>query len=235
MADQEERAQSYKVRPKQGGYLKKPPDYESLEEDDFLDPVNYRYPVDEKHLEATLASFNQPDARYKGGYSRSEWSRLGRRLADVATKSFGRPQVFKEGRIVAAPNYTALEQGKFERWSHEEKLALADLMKSVQPEILKAIAEPLKGLVAQAMQPLEQRLHKVEQMAAPAKAVLRAIDKGFSMQPFDKLRANGFDEGEMAAQKQLLNNLIADAKDEGTRQFLSLELYKLDRRMQGVG
>jgi len=58
-----ERAQKYGIAPKEGGNLTKPSEYESIPEDQFADPTNYRYPIDKEHVDAALKYFNQPDNR----------------------------------------------------------------------------------------------------------------------------------------------------------------------------
>ncbi|MSQ32076.1 MAG: hypothetical protein EXR59_02410 [Dehalococcoidia bacterium] len=72
---------------------------------------------------------------------------------------------------------------------------------------MKALAEPVKALVAEARRPFDTRLDRVKQMAAPPKAVLRAIDKTFVMQA-----DNSSDEPN--AKRIWLESLIVSAKDE---------------------
>lgn len=69
---QRERAQKYGVEPKEGGHLTKPSEYENIPEDQFADPVNWRYPVDREHVRAALTYFNQADNRRAGGYTHEE-------------------------------------------------------------------------------------------------------------------------------------------------------------------
>lgn len=196
------------------GTATKPTEYASISDDDFADPLNWRYPANDGSVEASVRAFNQRDARYKGGYSRSEWARVGRKLADMASDSLGKRHVFHMGRIIKASEHPANEPAVSRG---------TDMTKVAHAEMLKAIAEPVKAMVAEALQPFDARLNKVEQMAAPPKAVLRAIDKTFVMQA-----GNASDEPH--AKRQWLEGLIADAKDETTRRFLVAELYKLDRQ-----
>lgn len=61
--EQKARAGKYGIQPKQGGSLTKPGEYEKIPEDQFADPVNWRYPVDAEHVKGALTYFNQPDNR----------------------------------------------------------------------------------------------------------------------------------------------------------------------------
>ena len=87
--EQKQRAKKYGIAPKEGGNLTKPKEYESVPDDQFLDPVNYRYPIDEAHLMPALRYFNHEGQREKGGYTKEEWAKMGRKLARALTKSTG--------------------------------------------------------------------------------------------------------------------------------------------------
>ena len=80
--EQEERAKKYGIQPKQGGNLTKPGEYEKIPEDQFADPVNYRYPVDTEHAQAALTYFNQPDNR--GDYSNEEQVKIMTKIIQAA-------------------------------------------------------------------------------------------------------------------------------------------------------
>jgi len=70
--EQRKRAEEYGISPKEGGHLTKPSEYENIPEDQWADPVNWRYPVDREHVRAALTYFNQVDNRRAGGYSHEE-------------------------------------------------------------------------------------------------------------------------------------------------------------------
>ncbi len=193
------------------GKITKPSEYTDVPDEDFADAVNWRYPANESNAEASIRVFNERDARYKGGYSRTQWARVGRRLAEMASDGLGKRYVFQIGRIIEA-----------EAPVHESRAA--NVAKMANGELLQALAEPVKAMVAEVLRPLDIRLAKVEQMAAPPKAVLRAIDKTFVMQA-----GNASDEPN--AKRVWLETLIADAKDETTRRYLVAELYKLSRQV----
>jgi len=81
---QRERAEKYGIQPKEGGHLTKPSEYEDVPEDQFADPVNYRYPVTEKYVNGALTYFNQPDNRRAGGYSHDEAVRIMTKIVQAA-------------------------------------------------------------------------------------------------------------------------------------------------------
>jgi hypothetical protein len=66
------RAEKHGISVKKDGHLTKPDEFKDIPDDQFADPVNYRYPVDKEHADAALKYFNQPDNRQAGGYSHEE-------------------------------------------------------------------------------------------------------------------------------------------------------------------
>jgi len=69
-----DRSQKYGIGIKQGGNVTKPGEFSSIPEDQFADPVNFRYPVDAEHCKAALGYFNQPDNRSQ--YSQEEQNKI---------------------------------------------------------------------------------------------------------------------------------------------------------------
>jgi hypothetical protein len=65
---QKGRAEKYGISPKEGGNLTKPEEFKDLSDDQFADPVNYRYPVDKDHVQPALTYFNQSDNRKDYGH-----------------------------------------------------------------------------------------------------------------------------------------------------------------------
>jgi len=80
--EQQERAEKYGIKPKQGGNLTKPSEYEKIPEDQFADPVNWKYPVDADHVDGALKYFNQPDNR--GEYSPEEQAKIMEKIIRAA-------------------------------------------------------------------------------------------------------------------------------------------------------
>lgn len=81
---QKERAEKYGISPKEGGHLTKPSEYEDVPEDQFADPVNYRYPVTEKYVKGALTYFNQSENRDAGGYTHEEAVNIMAKIVNAA-------------------------------------------------------------------------------------------------------------------------------------------------------
>jgi len=81
---QKERAEKYGINPKEGGHLTKPSEYEDVPEDQFADPVNYRYPVTKKYVKGALTYFNQPENREAGGYTHEEAVKIMAKIVNAA-------------------------------------------------------------------------------------------------------------------------------------------------------
>ncbi|MEW6171144.1 MAG: ChaB family protein, partial [Candidatus Omnitrophota bacterium] len=81
--EQETRSKKYKIGIKEGGNLTKPGQYADVSDDEFADPVNYRYPLDtETHARNAKVRFASADNREAGGYTKEEqqvvWERITR-------------------------------------------------------------------------------------------------------------------------------------------------------------
>jgi len=74
--EQEARSREYGIGVKEGGNVTKPSEFAGVPDDEFADPVNYRYPIDAAHVMAAWGYINQSDNREKGGYTAEEWSKM---------------------------------------------------------------------------------------------------------------------------------------------------------------
>ncbi len=79
---QVERSQKYGIGIKQDTHVTKPAEYADIADDDFADPVNYRYPVDKDHVQGALTYFNQPDNR--ADYSAEERAKITAKIVGAA-------------------------------------------------------------------------------------------------------------------------------------------------------
>jgi hypothetical protein len=84
LADQKKRAKKYGIGVKDATNLT-PPEGFPTDPDDYGDPVNYRYPVDDKHIRAALTYFNQPDNR--ADYTDTEQAIILERIITAALES----------------------------------------------------------------------------------------------------------------------------------------------------
>jgi hypothetical protein len=94
----EERAKKYGIQPKDGGHLT-PPKGKPTDPEQYGDPTNYVYPIDDANIRAAVGYFNHEGMREKGGYSEEEWAIIGKRIADAANKLIGEGHEFKDGVI----------------------------------------------------------------------------------------------------------------------------------------
>jgi len=91
----EARAKEYGIAFKDGkGHLTPPAGYPT-DPADYGDPVNFKYPIDSKHLEAAPPFFNRDGQQEAGGYTAEEWAKIGKRIADRAGEGYS----FKNGKI----------------------------------------------------------------------------------------------------------------------------------------
>lgn len=77
---QEARSKKYNIAIKEGGNVTKPSEWTNVDDDDFLDPVNYRYPCpNADQTRAAAAYWGKPDNQAQ--YSSEERALISKRLA----------------------------------------------------------------------------------------------------------------------------------------------------------
>jgi len=81
---QKARAKKYGIEPKEGGNLTKPSEYDALDDDEFADPVNYRYPIDSEHIQAALSYWGM--AKNREQYTADEVEKITKRILAAAKK-----------------------------------------------------------------------------------------------------------------------------------------------------
>ncbi|MDA8170310.1 MAG: hypothetical protein M0Z48_00575 [Nitrospiraceae bacterium] len=84
MAAHMARAKKHGIGMKAGGNRTKPSRYKDIPDDEFADPVNYRYPLDEEHIHAALAYWANPHNREQ--YSSEEVKKITARILAAAKK-----------------------------------------------------------------------------------------------------------------------------------------------------
>ncbi len=84
---QEARAKKYGIAIKAGGAVTKPSEFADVPDDDFADPVNYRYPMKDK-AHADNAASRWGDASNREQYSAQEQAIIGKRI-EARQRSFG--------------------------------------------------------------------------------------------------------------------------------------------------
>ena len=59
---------------------KSPPKGQSTNPDDYADPTNWKWEIDEPNIDAAYRYYNQSDMQSTGGYTDAEWASVGRRI-----------------------------------------------------------------------------------------------------------------------------------------------------------
>jgi hypothetical protein len=92
---QEARSKKYNIAIKDGGHVTKPGEWSNVDDDEFLDPVNYRYPCpDADQTRSAAAYWGKPDNQTQ--YSSEEKALISKRLAEKE-KKFKIPQGREKG------------------------------------------------------------------------------------------------------------------------------------------
>jgi len=89
--DQIARSTKYKIAIKDEGNITKP--HDDMSDSQYGDCINYRFPMHPDHIEAEIGLFNQPGQREAGGYTSTEWAKIGNRIAKITGYKY------KAGRI----------------------------------------------------------------------------------------------------------------------------------------
>lgn len=81
---QESRSKKYKISIKDNTHVTKPSEYSNLSDDQFADPVNYRYPIDKEHILPAIRYWGKP--KNKEEYSTAEQSIINKRIESAKKK-----------------------------------------------------------------------------------------------------------------------------------------------------
>ncbi len=82
--EHETRVKKHGIGVKADGHGTKPGKYKDIPDDEFGDPVNYKYPLDEEHIHAALAYWAKPHNR--ADYSKEEQEKITHRILAAAKK-----------------------------------------------------------------------------------------------------------------------------------------------------
>jgi hypothetical protein len=96
--EQESRAKKYGIAIKEGGNVTKPGEYANIPDDEFGDPVNYRYPIDKEHVVVAWQYWGHPDNQSQ--YNSAEKGKITDRIKAAMKKNGhqveGEPPVKKD-------------------------------------------------------------------------------------------------------------------------------------------
>ncbi len=176
------RSQKYGIGVKDGSHVTKPSEYADLEDDQFADPVNYRYPIDAEHVQASLTDFNAPENR--AGYTAEEQAKI---LAKIVVTAFAagvevtyQPE---DAAYQALPEeLKAKLQGYTKEQPVEERLRVAEVKIGQQNTLLEKYRQIAPGVELLAEAPV---LMPVAEAVSDIKAVLPAsmVQRSWSLGP----------------------------------------------------
>jgi len=144
---QVERSQKYGIGIKaKNSSVTKPSEYADVPEDQFGDPVNFRYPLDKAHVQAALSYFNQPDNR--SDYSAEEQAKIMAKIVSAALAA-GIEVTYQPND----PAYKALPEelkakckGYTKEQSTEERLAAVEQKVKDQDKLLEKYRQVAPGV-----------------------------------------------------------------------------------------
>jgi phage I-like protein/cation transport regulator ChaB len=165
--DQEARSKEYGIAVKEGGHVTKPSEWEGVDDDQFLDPVNYRYPCpDADQTRSAAAYWGRPDNQAQ--YSSEERSIINKRLERFKEKfKIGEPER-KEAKIMLEKlrKLLGLAADAAEAKVEEAVQLLVNKVKSL--ETVVACKEVLEAIGAKAEATKEEVVQIVASLKAPA-------------------------------------------------------------------
>ncbi len=85
------------IAEKDEGHKTKPAKYKHIPDNEFADPVNFKYPIDREHVVAAWSYINKPENQKKGGYSDAEWALMKKRVK-AAMKKYGHEVADADGK-----------------------------------------------------------------------------------------------------------------------------------------
>ncbi|MCM8779855.1 MAG: lyase family protein [Candidatus Omnitrophica bacterium] len=212
-----ERAKKYRISPKEGGNITKPSEWENVDDDDFLDPVNYRYPCpNADQTRAAAAYWGKPENQEQ--YSTKERAIINERLEEKKKK-------FKIGEF-------ALEKGGSKMREFYEKLkslVLGAEKEFSDPEKVKFTEEDLMKKVKEAEErAFSEAQKKIDEEKAKKEEALKKLIEFETKAKKDEIHQfceSLIKEGKFAPswQKMGIEEFILSLDKEGTMKFAEQE------------
>jgi len=186
---QRERAQKYGIEPKEGGHLTKPSEYENIPEDQFADPVNWRYPVDQEHVRAALTYFNQADNRRAGGYTHEEAVKIMTKIINAALNASIEVSHQPEDPVYQdLPEELKSKLAGYEKQVKESEDLVALRKRIVDLEAKLAESEKTKQQQVEALQQKYDDFRRMVESAIPPSHIWKAWRPGSQMMVQQLLR-----------------------------------------------
>lgn len=177
---QKKRAAKYGISVKEGGHVTKPGEWEGVSDDEFLDPVNYRYPVPDAAQTRAAASYWGQE-KNQAQYTPEERAKITARL-DKARKKF-RIGTFnasgKEGDKMTFKEFFEI----FKFWKQAEEGGDLDGLQIRKPDNAKTFSEAdleaaKKEAAERAKQEAEGKFTETQKRSARKAEIAAMIDRG---------------------------------------------------------
>jgi phage I-like protein len=167
---QEARSKKYGIAIKDGGNVTKPGEWSSVDDDEFLDPVNYRYPCpNADQTRAAAAYWGRPDNQQQ--YSSEEQSIINKRLDRFKEKfKIGQETQRKEAKIMLEKlkKLLGLAADVTEEKIPEAVEILVNKVKGFESKTVVACKEVLEAIGAKEDSKKEEVLQVIASLKAPA-------------------------------------------------------------------
>jgi len=165
-SEQEARSKKYGIAVKDGGHLTKPGEWSNVPDDEFLDPVNYRYPCpDAGQTQAAAGYWGHPDNQAQ--YSSEEKTVINSRL-DNFEKKFGMGKFRKEASMLEwLKQILGLAKEVTEDTVKESVQVVVNKAKASGDQTVIACKEVLTAIGAKETAPKEEVLRIIAAMKAP--------------------------------------------------------------------
>jgi hypothetical protein len=97
-------------KPSDEGGNRTPPAGYPKDKDQYADPANYKYPIDDaEHVRAALTYFNRAGQREAGHYTDAEWAEMGKRIASAANAKIGEGHSYENGNVMNKKEVKTME------------------------------------------------------------------------------------------------------------------------------
>ena len=188
---QDARSKKYGIKVRYDGHVTKPSEYASLDDEEFADPVNCAYPINEEHIMAAVRYWGKPENEQK--YSIEERAIIEKRI-ERALKKYGKKtdkMNMKEGVIDVDFTELTIETLTKERPDLVESIVTGtiteqkkkyDAMKLVESRIKDSgLAEPTQKILVDTYgdgsKPLEKLDESITEYKAGEKKLVESLSK----------------------------------------------------------
>jgi len=211
----EDRSKKYKIGIKEGGHVTKPGEWESVPDDEWLDPVNYRYPCpDAAQTRAAAGYWGREDNQAQ--YNLEERSIINGRL-DRFRKKFNIGEYRKEESKMEFLKKLIAKLGLKAEATEDQVIEAMDAMLTKNKDLEKQVAEKPKEVVAkEVIEALDLKETDGVSTVVASIHALKQTGKGtVSREEFEKIQKDlcKRDADEVTAKAMAEGKITPDQKD----------------------